>query len=156
MTHQTVKKVTEDIDKIRLNTQVAALMELTNYLGKAKESGNVSEKAWKDAVKTLILLLAPTAPHMAEELWQRAGGKYSVHNQAWPEWEESLVTSDEFTMVVQVNGKVRDRLTAPVTVSEEDAKKMAMALEKVKPFVEGKQVVKVIYVAGKLVNIVVK
>ncbi len=156
LTHQTIKKVTEDFEKIRLNTMVSALMELANYMGKLKETGSVSTKAWNESIKTLLVLLAPTAPHMAEELWGRAGYKYSVHNQLWPKWDESMVTSDEFTMVVQVNGKVRDRLTASVTVAEDDAKKMAMGLEKVKPFVEGKQVVKVIYVPGKLVNIVVR
>jgi leucyl-tRNA synthetase len=156
LAHQTIKKVTEDIEKIRLNTMVAALMELTNYLGKVKEVGNVTEEAWNSSVKSLLLMLAPTAPHLAEELWQVAGYKYSVHNHSWPTWDEALVTSDEFTLVVQVNGKVRDRLTAPVSVTEEEAKKSAMGLEKVKPFVEGKQVVKVIYVPGKLVNIVVR
>jgi leucyl-tRNA synthetase len=156
MTHQTIKKVTEDIEKIRLNTMVAALMELTNYLGKIKESGSVSVKAWSASIKALLLLLAPTAPHISEELWERTGNKYSVHNQSWPEWDAKLVASDEFTLVVQVNGKLRDRLTAPVTVMEEEAKKLAMGLDKVKPFIEGKQVVKVIYVPGKLVNIVVK
>ena len=156
MTHQSIKRVTEDLDKIHLNTQVAALMEFANYLGKAKDAGNVSAKAWKDAIKAQLLLLAPTAPHMTEELWGRVGYKYSIHHQPWPKYDEALVTSDEFTMVVQVNGKVRDRLTAPVSVSEDDAKKMAMEMEKVKPFVEGKQIVKIIYVPGKLVNIVVK
>jgi leucyl-tRNA synthetase len=156
LTHQTIKKVTEDIEKIRFNTMIAAMMELTNYLGKLKEAGNVSAGAWKSSIKTLLLLLAPTAPHLAEELWQRVGNKYSVHNQSWPQWDEAMVTSDEFTLVVQVNGKVRDRLTAPMSVTEEEAKNLAMGLEKVKPFVEGKQVVKVIYVPGKLVSIVVR
>jgi leucyl-tRNA synthetase len=156
MTHQTIKKVTEDFDKIRLNTMVSALMELANYMGKAKDSGNVSNKAWKESIRTMLILLAPTAPHMSEERWSRAGYPYSVHNQPWPTWDESFITSDEFTLVVQVNGKVRDRLTIPVTVSEDDAKKMAMSMEKVKSFVEAKQVVKVIYVPGKLVNIVVR
>jgi len=156
MTHQTIKKVTEDLEKIRLNTMVAALMELTNYMGKVKEAGSVSVKTWNEAVKLLLLLLAPTAPHIGEELWQRTGNKYSIHNQPWPKWNETLVTSDEFTLVVQVNGKLRDRLTAPVSVTEEEAKSLAMGLEKVKPFIGGKQVVKVIYVPGKLVNIVVK
>ena len=156
LTHKTIKKVTEDIEKIRLNTMVAALMELTNYLGKVKESGSVSTAAWEASIKTLLLLLAPTSPHVTEELWQRTGGKYSIHNQRWPKWDEALVTSDEFTLVVQVNGKLRDRLMAPVTVTEEEARKLAMGLDKVKLYVEGKQVVKVIYVPGKLVNIVVK
>ncbi len=154
--HQTIKKVSEDLDKIRLNTMVAALMELTNYLGKVKEAGSVSAKAWDNAIENLLLLLAPTAPHMSEELWQITGHKYSIHNQDWPKWDEKFVTSDEFTLVVQVNGKVRDRLTAPVSVTEEEAKKLAMDLEKVKSHITGKQVLKVIYVPGKLINIVVK
>ncbi len=156
MVHQTIKKVTEDFDKIRLNTMIAALMELTNYLGKAKEAGSVSVKAWNEAIKTLLLLLAPTAPHMSEELWQKTGYKYSIHNQGWSKWDEKLVTSDEFTLVVQVNGKLRDRLTAPVSITEEAAKNLAMGLDKVKSFVAGKSVAKVIYVPGKLINIVVK
>jgi leucyl-tRNA synthetase len=154
--HQTIKKVTEDIEKIRFNTMIAALMEFTNYLAKVKEAGKVDEIVWNESINILLLLLAPTAPHLAEELWQRTGHKYSIHNQAWPQWNEALVKSDEFTLVVQVNGKLRDRLTAPVSVTEEEAKKLAMGLEKVKTYVEGKEVVKVIYVPGKLVNIVVR
>ncbi len=155
-THQTIKKVTEDLEKLRLNTMVAALMELTNYLGKIKESGSVSKSAWDNSIKTLLWLLAPTAPHISEELWGKTGNKYSIHNQSWPKWDEKLVTSEEFTLVVQVNGKVRDRLIVPVTVTEDEVKKLAVRQERVKSFVEGKQVVKTIYVPGKLVNIVVK
>jgi leucyl-tRNA synthetase len=156
MVHLTIKKVTEDIEKLRLNTMVAALMELTNYMGKAKETGRISIPAWSISIDMLLLLLAPTAPHITEELWEKSGHKYSIHNQGWPEWDEALVKSDDFTLVVQVNGKVRDRMTAPVSVTEEEAKRLAAGLEKVKPFVEGKQVVKVIYVPGRLVNIVVR
>jgi leucyl-tRNA synthetase len=104
----------------------------------------------------LLLLLAPTAPHLAEELWQRLGYKYSIHNQSWPAWDEALVARDEFTLVVQVNGKVRDRLTAPVSIAEAEAKKIAGEQEKVRSYLEGREVVKVIYVPGKLVNIVVR
>jgi len=156
MVHQTIKKVTEDLDRIRLNTMVAALMELTNYLGKVKEAGNVSTKTWDEAIAALLLLLAPTAPHMTEELWQLTGHKYSIHNQDWPKWDEKFVTSDEFTLVVQVNGKLRDKLTAPVSVTEDEAKKLALDLEKIKPHVTGKQVIEVIYVPGKLINIVAR
>jgi leucyl-tRNA synthetase len=155
LTHQTIKKVTEDIEKLRLNTMVAALMEMTNYLGKVKDVGNVTEEVWDSALRSLLLLLAPTAPHLTEELWQMNGNRYSIHNHTWPQWDEALVTSEEFTLVVQVNGKVRDRLTAPVSVTEAEAKDLAMKMEKVRPFMEGKKVVKVIYVPGKLVNIVV-
>jgi leucyl-tRNA synthetase len=156
MQHQTIKKVTEDIEKIRFNTMIAALMEYSNYLGRAKETGAASKKVWAESIKILLLLLAPSVPHLAEDLWQRLGYDYSIHNQSWPRWDEKLVARDEFTLVVQVNGKVRDKLTVPVTVAEAEATKLAVAQEKVKPHLEGKQVVKVIYVPGKLVNIVVK
>jgi leucyl-tRNA synthetase len=154
--HQTIKKVTEDIERIHFNTMVAALMEYTNYLGRIKEAGAVSPDVWAGSVRMLLLLLAPSAPHLAEELWQRRGYDYSIHNQSWPAWDESLVTRDEFTLVVQVNGRIRDKFTVPVAVGEEEARKLASEQEKVKPHLEGKQVVKVIYVPGKLVNIVVK
>jgi leucyl-tRNA synthetase len=156
MTHQTIKRVTEDLDKIRLNTMVAALMEMTNYLGRVKETANVTEEVWDFSLRSLLLLLAPTAPHLAEELWRITGNKYSIHNHSWPNWDEAQVTSDYFTLVVQVNGKVRDRLKTLVSVTEEEAVKLAKNMEKVKPFLEGKEVVKAIYVPGKLVNIVVK
>jgi leucyl-tRNA synthetase len=156
VTHQTIKKVTEDVERVHFNTMVAALMEFTNYLNKVKESGSASKAAWESSIKTLLLLLAPTAPHLAEELWQKTGGEYSIHNQKWPEWDEALVARDEFTLVVQVNGKLRDRVTVPVSIIEEEARKIAGEQEKVKPFVEGREVVRVIYVPGKLVNIVVK
>jgi leucyl-tRNA synthetase len=156
LTHQTIKKVTEDIERIRLNTMVAALMEFTNYLARVKEAGSVSPKEWGTAIRTLLLLLAPTAPHLTEELWERQGYQYSIHNQSWPQWDEKLVTSDEFTLVVQVNGKVRERITAPVTVTEDEAKELATGMPKVKSFLEGREVVKVIYVPGRIVNIVVK
>jgi leucyl-tRNA synthetase len=156
MMHKTIKKVTEDIERIRLNTMVAALMEFTNYLAKVKEAGSVSQKAWETGIKTLLLLLAPTAPHLTEELWEKQGYQYSVHNQRWPQWDEKLVTSDEFTLVVQVNGKVRERVTAPVSVTEDEAKEIALGMPKVKSFLEGREVVKVIYVPGKIVNVVVK
>ena len=89
LVHQTIKKVTEDFDKIRLNTMVAALMELTNYLGKVKEAESVSEKTWSETIKTILLLLAPTAPHISEELWQIIGNKYSIHNENWPKNKHS-------------------------------------------------------------------
>jgi leucyl-tRNA synthetase len=156
LTHQTIKRVTEDIEKLRFNVMVAALMEFTNYLGKVKESGSVAAVVWNDSIKTLLLLLAPTAPHIAEELWQRTGQKYSVHSHDWPVWDKALVTSDEFTLVVQVNGRVRDKVMAPVTITDTEAKQMAAESVKVKPYLEGKQVVNIIYVPGRLVNIVVK
>jgi leucyl-tRNA synthetase len=155
-THQTIKKTTGDMDRLRLNTMIAGLMELTNYLNKVKESANVPKKDWQNSIESLVIMIAPTAPHLAEELWHRLGHKESVHNQRWPQWDEALAKEDEITLVVQVNGKLRDRPTVPASITEEEAKKMAQTSEKVQPFLQGKTIVNVIYVPGKLVNIVVK
>jgi len=135
---------------------IAALMEYTNYLHRVKEEGIISPATWQESVKILLLLLAPTAPHLAEELWERTGQKYSIHNQKWPEWDEVLIKEEDITLVVQVNGKLRDKLTAPADISEDEAKKLAAEQPKVQTFISDKNIVKVIYVPGKLVNIVVK
>jgi leucyl-tRNA synthetase len=155
LTHKTIRRVSEDIERFRFNTMVAALMEYTNYLTKAKEAGPVDAGAWREAMETLLLLLAPSAPHLAEELWQRSGRPYSIHNQRWPEWDAALAADEEITLVVQVNGKLRDRIQVPVDIGEEEAKGLALASEKVKAHLEGKQVLQVIYVPGRLVNVVV-
>ena len=155
-THQTIKKMTGDMDRLRLNTMIAGLMELTNYLNKVKDAANVPLKDWQNSVEALVIMVAPTAPHLAEELWHRLGHTESVHNQKWPVWDEALAKEDEITLVVQVNGKLRDRPTVPASITEEEAKKMALTGEKVQPFLQGKTIVNVIYVPGKLVNIVVK
>ncbi len=156
MIHQTIKTVTEDTEKIRFNTMIAGLMEYTNFLDDIRSQGSVSETEWKTAIDTLLLLIAPTAPHMAEELWVRTGHEYSIHNQKWPAWSEDLVKVEQVTLVIQVNGKLRDRFPVSASISEEEAKNLAFASPKVKPHIEGKQVVKAIYVPGKLVNLVVR
>jgi leucyl-tRNA synthetase len=156
VTHQTIRKASEDIERFHFNTLLAALMEMTNGLVKAREAGPVDEGVWNEAVESLLLLLAPVAPHIAEELWQRSGRPYSVHQQAWPAWDEELAREDEITLVVQVNGKVRDRIQAPTGIDEERARELALASERVRQFTDGKQIAKVIYVAGKLVNVVVR
>ncbi len=154
--HQTIRKVTNDIDKMRFNTMLAALMELSNELAQVKEAGQVSRSAWEEAMATLLLLLAPTTPHLAEELWVRTGHRYSIHNQPWPKWDEALAKEEEITLVVQVNGKLRDRLTAPASITEAEAKEKALASPRVKAYLEGKKLVNAIYVPGRLVNLVVK
>jgi leucyl-tRNA synthetase len=154
--HQTIRKVTGDLEKLRLNTMIAALMEFTNHLTRVKEEGAVSVNAWKVAVDSLLLLLAPTAPHLAEELWQQTGHEYSIHNQSWPGWNEELAREEEITLVVQVNGKLRDRITVSASVTEDEAKKLALESEKAKPHIEGKEIAQVVYVPGRLVNLVVK
>jgi leucyl-tRNA synthetase len=155
-THQTIRKVTQDMESFSFNTMIAALMEYNNYLVKAKESPVVKSEAWQEAIESLLLLLAPACPHIAEELWARTGRPYSIHQQAWPQWEEALAAEELFTLVIQVNGKVRDKTEAPVTISEEEVKKLALASAGVKRHTEGKEIKGVIYVPGRLVNIVTK
>jgi leucyl-tRNA synthetase len=152
-TNKLIKKVTEDLDAFRFNTAIAALMEHTNYLLAVR--GEVGERAWRDALRTFILVLAPFAPHHAEDMWALVGLPYSVHEQAWPEWDEGLIVEDEITLVVQVNGKLRDRIEAPADVSEEAAKELALASAKVRPHIEGREIRKSVYVPGRLVNFVV-
>ncbi len=156
LTHKTIRRVTEDVERFRFNTMVAALMEYTNYLARLKESGPVDEAGWQEAMTSLMLLVAPSAPHVAEELWQRTGNAYSIHNQRWPEWDAELAAEEEITLVVQVNGKVRDRILVPADVSEERAKELALSSAKVQPYVAGKSVAKVVYVPGRLVNVVAR
>jgi leucyl-tRNA synthetase len=154
--HQTIRKATEDIERFRFNTLLAALMELTNALVRQRDAGPVDRDAWNEATESLLLMLAPAAPHIAEELWQRGGRPYSVHQQPWPEWDDDLAREDEVTLVVQVNGKLRDRIQVPASIEEERAKELALASERVRPHTDGKQVQRVVYVPGKLVNVVVK
>ncbi len=154
--HQTIRKVTEDMEKLRFNTMIAALMEFTNYLAKAKETGYITDSTWEEARDTLLLLLAPTAPHLAEELWQQTGHEYSIHNQNWPQWDEEVARDEEITLVVQVNGKLRDRIAVPASITEAEARRLALERQRVKAYLEGKEITDIIYVPGRLVNLVVR
>jgi len=156
VTHQTIRKVTEDLERLRLNTMIAALMEFTNYLTRVKETGSVTPSAWEEAMRTLMLLLAPTAPHLAEELWQRTKHDYSIHNRSWPDWNDEIAKDEETTLVIQVNGKVRDRITVPVSITESEALWLATGSHKVEGYLKGKDIIKKVYVPGKLVNLVVR
>ncbi len=152
-TNRLVKKVTGDLEAFRFNTAIAALMEHTNYLLAVR--GRVEGGEWAEALRTFVLVLAPFTPHHAEELWAAVGEPYSVHEQGWPGYEEALIQADEITLVVQVNGKLRDRVTVPADISEEAAKEIALASTKVKPHLEGRELRKSVYVRGRLVNLVV-
>jgi leucyl-tRNA synthetase len=110
----------------------------------------------KESIESLLLLLAPTAPHLTEELWQRTGHSYSIHNQSWPKWDEALAKDEEITLVVQINGKLRDRITVPASITEDEARKLVLERPRVKTYVEGKKIAKLIYVPGRLVNLVVR
>jgi leucyl-tRNA synthetase len=152
-TNRTIKKVTEDLEAFRFNTAIAALMEHTNYLLAIK--GKVGEERWKEALRTFVTVLAPFAPHHAEEMWAAMGEPYSVHERSWPTWDERLIAADEITLVVQVNGKLRDRIEVPAAITEEAAKELALSSARVRPHVEGRELKKSVYVPGRLVNLVV-
>jgi leucyl-tRNA synthetase len=156
LTHQTIRKATEDMERFRFNTLLAALMEMTNGLIRHRDAGPVDRDAWDEAIQSLLLMLAPLAPHISEELWARTGRPYSVHTQAWPAWDPELAREEEITLVVQVNGKVRDRIQAPADIEEGRARELALASPRVQKFIDQKRVQRVIYVPGKLVNVVVR
>lgn len=153
-THKTIRKVTKDIETFRFNTVISSLMEFTNALYEIKDKP-VTNKVFLEATDALLLMLAPVAPFMAEELWFLKGRPYSIHQQAWPKVDQSLATDESITLVLQVNGKVRARLTMPVNLTEEEARQVALSNESVQRNLGGKEPKKIIYVAGKLVNVVV-
>ena len=156
--HRAIKKVTEDLDgKFNFNTAISTVMELVNAMYQFKDSHeSVQSDLAKELVEKLTLLLAPFVPHITEEIWHECGLEGSVHAASWPTYEESALVVDEVEVAVQVNGKVRDKLTVSVSLSKEELEAAAKALPRVQEFTEGKTVVKVIVVPKKLINIVVK
>jgi leucyl-tRNA synthetase len=155
-TNRTVQKVDEDLATFRFNTMLAALMEFTNYLTRPEPQSLKGTREWQQAIEALILCLAPSTPHLAEELWERTGHQGSVHTQSFPDWDDAWVREEQITLVVQVNGKVRDKLTVSPSVSEEDARRLALESDKVQSQLDGKQVAQIIYVPGRLVNVVLR
>ncbi|HZW03214.1 MAG TPA: class I tRNA ligase family protein, partial [Anaerolineaceae bacterium] len=151
--HQTLRSVSRDYEQFEFNTIISSLMELLNEMSRLREATAGSD-AWNEAVETYLLMLAPVAPHITEELWARLGKPYSIHTQAWPAVDEAAAAEDEITLVVQVNGKVRDRITVPVAISEDDARARALESDAVKKLMDGRSPKKVIYVPGRLINIV--
>jgi leucyl-tRNA synthetase len=151
--HRTIQRVTADIEAFKFNTAIAALMECLNAMTAHHQTHGVTG-ALVEAVRSYTLLLAPFAPHITEELWSRMGGAYSVHQQAWPTWEEALVAEETITLVVQVDGKVRERLIVPAEITEAQATERAMGHEGVRRHLDGRRVARVVYVPGRLVNIV--
>jgi leucyl-tRNA synthetase len=153
--HQTIQKVGHDLEVFKWNTAVAALMKLKNTLSEATTAGSVTGPTWNIAVDTLLLLLAPIAPHITEELWHQRGYAESVHLQSWPEADPQLARDETVTMVVQVNGKVRDRIDVDPDIDQEAAVALAMSSERVQAFLEGGEAKRVIAKPPNLVNVVV-
>ena len=152
--HQTLKQVTRDFEAFQFNTVVAALMELQNEISQARNQGASGTPAWRETREIYLKMLAPIAPHIAEEIWERLGNDGSIHRQPWPEVDEKAAAAEEITLVVQVNGKLRDRVTVPVGIADDEARRLALESEGARRFLEGLQVRKVVVVPGRLVNIV--
>lgn len=153
--HQTLAKVTYDIERFNFNTAISAIMEYVNAFYHYKEKGE-NMALCREGLEKLVLMLAPFVPHVAEELWEMLGGTGSVHREPWPQVDEAALRVEEITIVLQVNGKVRDRVDVPVDISEEELKELVLSRETLAPYIAGKTVVKVIIVPRKLVNVVVK
>ena len=155
--HSTLKKVTADLsEKFGFNTAIASLMELINEMYKYKELDTRNDGIIREGIETIVTILAPFTPHIGEELWTMIGKEGSVFNISWPAYDESALVQDEVEVIVQVNGKLRAKVSMDANISREDMEKVAMEDEKVQAAIEGKNVVKVIAVPKKLVNIVVK
>jgi len=155
--HKTIKKVSSDIEEFKLNTAVSAMMILVNEMEKEEE---IDENVYENLLK----ILSPFAPHLAEEIWfsfakaSEDKSKYqeSIFKQKWPEYDPELARDEKIELVLQVNGKLRDTIEVDAETEEAEAKKLSLESEKIKKWVEGKKIVKIIFVRGKLVNIVIK
>ena len=148
--HRTIRKVTEDIERIHFNTAISAIIELLNAAyAQENETADVI-----DALETMILLLAPFAPHITEDLWHRRGHSDSVHDQPWPGFDAEMAKQEETTVVVQINGRLRDRMAVPTGMADDEIRKMALDRERIKQRIKGKEISRVVVVPDRLVNIV--
>jgi len=147
--HKLNKRVSEDLEKMKFNTAIAAFMEFVNF---ASEN---SKDIGRDIIERFLILLSPFAPHITEELWCNLGHKDSIHQQKWPKYEPKLVKEEMITLVIQINGKVRDKIEVKAAVSEKEAKELAISSKKVQKWISGKEIKKVIFVPGKLINLVI-
>jgi len=154
--HKTIKRVTEDLSNFHFNTALAALMESNNVLVKQQHDPVAQTGAYRKTLETMMQLLAPMAPHITEELWHITGHTGSIHMTDWPSYDEEMTQDETFTLVIQVNGKVRERIEVPSDISENEARYLALENPRVASFIGESTVQKVIYIPGRLVNIVVR
>jgi leucyl-tRNA synthetase len=155
-THQTIKRVTTDIEReYHFNTAIAGLMELVNDLSAFQASTDEDLAVFRQAVETVLLLLSPFSPHIAEELWEAIGNSPGISLRAWPEWDEETAREEEIELVIQINGKVRAKVMVPQGLSDEEIKEKTLAEQKIREILEGRAVKKIFVVKGRLVNIVI-
>jgi leucyl-tRNA synthetase len=154
-THQTIKRVTNDIEReFHFNTAVAGLMELVNEITSFEPAANEDWLTLRFALENTLLLLSPFAPHLAEELWDAMGNKPSIFEEEWPDWDEEIAKEERIELVIQVNGKLRSKFLIPIGITDDEIKLMALQEPKINDIINGKAIKKVIVVKGKLVNIV--
>jgi leucyl-tRNA synthetase len=154
--NKTIARVTKDMENFKFNTMIAALMEFTNSLAK-HQGGNLCGTAlWQMAIDSLVLMLAPVAPFISEELWRRLGHTQSVHVQAWPQYDPDALVEDAIVVPIQINGKLRDTISVPTGLSKDEAMAAAHESPKIATLLDGKNIVKFIWVPDKLINLVVK
>ncbi|NCF75370.1 MAG: class I tRNA ligase family protein [Xanthomonadaceae bacterium] len=151
--HKTIKGVTKDIEKLKFNTAISKLMIFINT-ATASRSQNIAEM--EKIMEKFLILLSPFAPFLAEKLWQQLGHQDSIFDQQWPKYNSDLIKDELITMVIQINGKVRDNVQVPVDITKKEAHKLAISREKIKKWTTGQEIKKVIFVKGRLVNIVMK
>jgi leucyl-tRNA synthetase len=154
--HRTLERVTTDLENLHLNTAVAALMELTNSLVRIRESGPIKGQDWDESIRLLLLMLAPICPHIAEELYARIGQSYSIHQQTWPEPDPSLTAQKTIELPVQVNGRLRDRIQVSPTATEAEVRKLIESKPRVTEYLQGREPARVIYVPGRMINLVLQ
>lgn len=152
--HSTIKKVTSDIEDEKFNTAIAAMMEAVNSYYKLKDNGITKSDEWRFAIESLLMILAPFAPHITEELWHELGHGDTIHVDHWPAWDNKYLASDTMTIIVQVNGKLRAKLELAADSSKEQVEQAALSDVSVAKYLDNKQPAKVIYIPGRLVNIV--
>ena len=145
--HQTIKKVGEDIENFRFNTAISALMILFNKMEKSGFS--------KSETETFLKLLAPLAPHFAEELWNQLKNKKSIHTEPWPEYNRKFIGSEEYDLVIQINGKMRDKVKISKNLERLEIEKLVFKRESVKKYTKAKEIKKIIFIEGRLINIVI-
>ncbi|MBW6440485.1 class I tRNA ligase family protein [Patescibacteria group bacterium] len=146
--HKTIKKVSEDIDNLKFNTAISQLMILANEIEKEDKISSAN-------FKIFLNLLSPFVPHITEEIWKNLDERQSIHLQTWPQFNPQFIKDTEINFVIQINGKLRDQIIVPTDISKEEAKKLALESEKVQKWVAGKEIRKVFFVKGRLVNIVI-
>ncbi|MEP7294276.1 MAG: class I tRNA ligase family protein, partial [Chloroflexota bacterium] len=147
--HQTIRKVSHDLENFSFNTAIAAQMVLKNEVQAAMRAGKIGAEAWTEAIRSMLLLMAPVTPHIAEELWARAGFGYSIHQQNWPAYDEAKAAEEVTTLVVMKNGKPIDRIEVSVSIGEEEAKSLALASEGARRVLNGSVPTRVIFIAGR-------